>query len=242
MNKIKQFSFLIWPLVVLLIAFGAFIFKPWHVAPKETVSVTATGTSKAAPTVAKISGNIQTTAQSAEAAQSQNQQKSGNLIEAVKQTGIEEKNIQTTNISVNPQYDYQKRPSQIINYQANTTITVTIKDLENADKVLNTLTQNNVTSIYGPNLEVDDQKLEEAKQEARGKAVSAAKEKAAQLVSLSGRRLGKVVSIEESDGGFSIPQPIPLGVGGADLEKQTSQIEPGQRDVTITLKVDFEIK
>ena len=155
---------------------------------------------------------------------------------------MEDKNIQTTNISVNPQYNYEVRPPQIINYQANTNITVTIEDLETADEILNLLTQNGATSLFGPNLQVDDEKLEEARQEAREEAISNAREKASQLAELSGRRLGKVVSIQEADGGFAIPEPFPIAVGSEYFETRSSQIEPGQREVTISLTVDFELK
>ena len=120
------------------------------------------------------------------------------------------------------------------------TLEITIHNFDNADEVIANLTKNGASNIYGPNLTIDDKALEEAKAKAREDGVNDAKNKAEQLAKLSNRKLGKVLKVEEQ-GDFGIPTPL-MASSEMDLREKASQIQPGQSEVTVSLKVDYQLK
>ena len=241
MPKIKLNSNILWPIIILLVVFGAFYFKPWQQRQQQTISVSAEGKAEAVPTIAKISVTIATTNPDLDQARSQNEQKVSTVVSKLKELGIAEKDIKTQSISAGPSYEVQIYPlRKPTTNQVSATLAITIRDFKKADTVIAILTENGATNFYGPNLTVDDQTLEAAKSRAREDAVEKAKAKAQELAKFSGRKLGKVVNIKEQ-GDFRLPQPI-FAQGGAELAQKMSQIQPGQNEVSINLEVDFSLK
>ncbi|OGD85443.1 hypothetical protein A3B51_02085 [Candidatus Curtissbacteria bacterium RIFCSPLOWO2_01_FULL_41_18] len=233
----------LWPLVVLLLALGAFYTKPWQIKPAETISVSASGKTQVTPNIAKITATIESQNPNLDEARSDNEQKISTIVTKLKELGVEEKDIKTQNISGGPGYEpqiliYPPRPKNI--NQLSTSLEITIRNFDISDEVLATLTQSGTTDLYGPNLTVDDQTLEAAKSKAREDAVSQARKKAEELAKLSERRLGKVVKIQEQ-GDFGYPVPI-IAQSELDLKERASQIQPGQNEVTINLSVDFALE
>jgi uncharacterized protein YggE len=239
--KLKLNTSLIWPVVVLIIAFGAFYLKPWQTKPDETISVTAEGKTQVAPNIAKITASIESTNPNLDLARQENEQKVSNIVSALKQIGVEEKDIKTEYISGGPGYEIQIYPPQRPNTnQLTTTLDITIRNFNNTDEVIAALTSNGTTNLYGPNLTVADEDLEKAKSKAREAAVENARRKADELAKLSGRKIDKVVKIQEM-GDFGYPVPL-TARGEADLMEKVQIIQPGQNEVTINLQVDFSLK
>ena len=89
-------------MVVLLIAAGVLITKPWVTKTEETISINAEGKTQVVPNVAKISASVETKNDNLDTARQQNEQKVSNLIESLKTIGVEEKDIKTQNISAGP--------------------------------------------------------------------------------------------------------------------------------------------
>lgn len=244
MLKLKIGSTAIWAVVVLTIAFGAFYFKPWVTKPPQTISVSASGTAKAVPNVAKITATIETKNPNIELARELNDTKVSAVIVKLTGAGIDKKDIKTQNISAGQAYEvtttmYPAPPKPSTNSYS-TSLEVTIRNFDSADSIIQTLTQNGATNLYGPNLTVDDATLDAAKSEARKKAVENGKTKAQELADASGRKIGKAVKIQEQ-GDYGYPVPM-MAVGGADLREKASSIQPGQDEVSITVQVDFELK
>ncbi len=239
----KLTASLLWPIVVLIIALVVIWVKPWQTKTVQTISVTAQGKAETVPSIAKITASIESTNQNLDQARAENQQKVDAIVSALKSLGISEKDIKTQNISAGQSYAvpimYPAPPRPNTN-AFTTSLEITIRNLKTADTILSTLTQNGATNLYGPQLTVDDTKLEAAKSQARQNAVDSAKTKAKELAQASGRSIGKVVSIKEQ-GDYAYPVPV-MAQGAADLMQKESQIQPGQNDVTINLQVDFELK
>ena len=231
---------IIWPLVVLAIAFGAFYLKPWQQKPTETISVSSEGKTQVVPNIAKITAAIESQNHNLDQARKNNQERVDRIVNLLKEQGVEEKDIKTEFISAGPNPDiYSPSIRQTLN-RVITSLEITIRDFRKADQIIALLTANGTTNLYGPNLTIDDQTLEKAKSEARQKAVENAKQKAAELAQASGRKIGKVTSIKDG-GDFRIPQPL-MAQGAADLEQKASQIQPGQNDVSINLQVEFSLR
>lgn len=241
--KTKINTSVLWPAVILVVALALIMAKPWQTKTEQTVSVSATGTTQTTPSIAKISATIESKNPNLDTARAENEKKTSTIITALQALGIETKDIKTEYISAGQGYEtqtliYPQRPTTT--NQQTTTLQITVRNLDNSDEVIQTLTQNGATNLYGPNLTVDDDALEQAKARARDDAVANARLKAKQLTDASGRKLGKVVKIQEM-GDFSYPIPM-LAQTEVDLKRQASQIQPGQSDVTITIQVDFSLK
>lgn len=241
----KITSSILWPIVVLLIALGAFYLKPWQTTQQETISVSAEGKVDVTPNVGKITATIESKNPNIDKARAENEAKVVAVVTKLKEVGIEEKDIKTQHISAGQGYSgaaepliYPAPPRPDTNVFS-TSLTITIRNFDNTDQVLTALTQNGLTNLYGPELTVSDEKLEEAKTLARENAVANAKKKAAELAKASDRNVGKVVKIAEG-GDFGYPVPM-MATSSRDLAEKASTIQPGQNQVTINLSVEFAL-
>ena len=246
--KLKFPPNLIWPTVVLIIALLVLVTKPWQTTT-ETISVTAQGQAEVTPNVAQITATIESKNPNLDAARKENEAKVADLIAGLKNLGVNEKDIKTRQITGGGTYEildtsqtqiYPAPPRPKPTNQFSTSLEVTISDLTKADEVIGALTAGGATNLYGPNLTVGNEELDNGKSKAREDAVNEAKKKAEELAKLSGRKLGKAVKIQEQ-GDYGYPIPI-LARGEADLVEKASQIQPGQNEITINLAVDFALK
>ena len=244
-------ALIVWALVILTIALAAFIFKPWQNKTQDTISVSATGKSQIAPNIAKLSATVSTSNDDLDLARKQNEEKVTSLINALKDLGVDQKDIQTQYISGGETYEIQSEPSrpdiqifppptQRKTNQLSTTFEVTIRDFTIADEVLAAFTQNGAANIYGPQLTVDDQTLEGAKSQARKDAVANARNKASDLAGELGKKVGDATSVVEQ-GDFGVPIPL-IARSETELQQKASQIQPGENAVTVTIQVEFELK
>ena len=166
-----------------------------------------------------------------------------NIIKAVKDQGVDEKDIQTTQYSLNPRYEYNQETGQRISagYDMVQTISVKIRDFEKIGIILNSGTSNGANTVGDLYFAIDDQ--EKANQEARDKAVAEAKAKAQDIAKASGIKLGKLVNVSE---GYYY-QPTyneKLGMGGSldAVAAPSPQIQPGQQEVNITMTLTYKIR
>lgn len=160
------------------------------------------------------------------------------IINALTKIGVEKKNIKTTNISVYPNYSYDGAVSNIIGYNGNANLSVTVKNIDKASQVVDIATQNGANEVRGPNFTLD--KPEKYREEARNKAIENAKEQAQKLAKNLGIRLGKIVNIVESspiDNNY-YPRMAAEGLGGAG----GPGYEPGSQTITSTVTLYFEKK
>ena len=241
MAKNRKGSALIWPLVALLIAFGAFWLKPWQTKPTETISVSSIGKAQVTPNVATITATIESKNPNLDEARRENEAKVSTLIAALKTLGVDEKDIKTQQISGGPGYEIMIYPPQKpTTNQFTTSLEVKIRNFDNTDEIIAAMTTNGATNLYGPNLTVDEALQEEGKSKARENAVAEARKKGEELAKLSGRKLGKAIKINEQ-GDYGFPIPI-YAQSETALRQKASTIQPGQNEITITLSVDFELK
>lgn len=244
MAKLNLSQNIIWPVVVLVTILAAFYFKPWQTKTLETVSVTAEGRAEAKPDVAQFTANVSTSNANLDTARSQNEQKVSAIVTKLKELGIDDKDIQTENISGAPGYESRPMiypiPPRPNTNTFSTTLSVKVRDFEITDETLAVFTAGGAENIYGPSLTLSDEAKEEAKSKAREDAVSGAKKKAEELAKLSNRKIGKATSIKEA-GEPIYPGPV-MALSEADLKEKASQIQPGSTEVTVSLAVDFSLK
>ena len=205
----------------------------------STFTVTGEGKEIVVPNVAEIRIGIITEGQDLISLQKENTEKMNKIIKFLKGKGIDEKDIQTTNYSVNPKYDYSKAPYKIIGYTINQELRVKIRDLNKINEILSQAVNYGANNVSGPTFTVDDEKIYLDK--AREKAIQDAIEKAQKISKLAGFKLGKIISILEMKPGEIYPMPLMLKeAGGAGAE--IPQIEPGSNEIKLQVNITFEIK
>ena len=121
------------------------------------------------------------------------------MLAALKRAGIADRDIQTSNISLNPEYRYpENQPPQLTGYTASNNVTVRFRDIRNSGRILDALVAEGANQISGPNLTID--KPEAALDEARAKAIAAGRARAELYARSLGMRVVRLVAVSESGG------------------------------------------
>jgi uncharacterized protein YggE len=224
---------------------GYSLSKNFNAKPDNTISVSGEGKVAAKPDIATVTIGVTNNAATAKVAQDRNTESMNKIIDYVKQQGVADKDITTSNFSVFPNYDYNGGTNRIISYNANQTLTIKVRDVDKSTATLSEILSGALDSgsnqIQGVYFGFDDS--DALRQEARKQAIEKAKQKAQELADASGIKLGKVVSIQENSVYFPTPYLMDAtraeaGMGGGG----TPPIQAGSQDVTATMTVIFEVK
>lgn len=227
------------------------------VPASNTITVSGHGEAMAVPDIATFSFSIVSQKSTVAAAQTEATTKINAVTEYLKAQGIEAKDIQTSDYSVYPQYDYQSSvcpaASSMVSYcppgkqvlrgyEVRQTTTIKVRDTAKAGDLLTGVGGKGATEVSGLNFTFD--KPDAVQDEAREKAIADAKEKADVLAKQLGVSIVRVVSFNESGGSY--PRPMAYSVGGAAMDSSTKSSTPeisvGQNKVTNDVSVTFEIR
>ncbi len=160
----------------------------------------------------------------------------------VKKMGVESKDIRTGNYSIYPQYNYNTQPAKINGYQVTASLTITVRDFDKINQVIDTSTADGANTVNGIQLTVDEDKQKELLKQAREEAVKDAKAKAESLASAAGITLGRIVNIQES-GNTPVPQPRMFAADAVGLgSAEKTSIEPGSADITSAITLFYETR
>lgn len=205
----------------------------------ETFNVSGEGKVSIKPDIALVTVGVLANGSSVKAAQDQMNIAINKVTQAIKGVGVAEKDIQTTNYSINPTYDYTSGNQRITGYQANTNLSIKVRNIDNINKVIDEATKNGANQVGGINFEVEDKT--DLQNQAREKAVTDAKEKAQQAAKIAGFKLGRIVNYNENFGDVSKPI-IPFRSSGAMLdEKAQTSIETGSSEIIVNVTLSYEI-
>lgn len=234
-------------------AYYTFYFsKSIQPAAYRSFTVTGEGKVNAVPDIATFSFSIVTEGgMDVAALQKENVEKVNAAIAYIKDNGVEAKDIQTRDYSLNPRYQYTPcdsnrpcPPAEVIGYTISQTVSVKVRVLAKAGALLSGVVNVGATNVSQLSFTIDEPaKLQN---EARIEALADARTKAEAIAKSSGFQLGKILSID--DGG-SYPPPMPY-YGGIEMMKTdaagssipTPTIEPGSQDIMVTVSVRYEIK
>ena len=184
----------------------------------RTLTVTGQGIAKAAPDEANFSTGVVTQGPNASQALAANTRAMNALFATLKRLGVPDKNIQTSDLSLSPQYQTCKPgavcPQRIVGYQVSNNVSVTV-GLDKAGSVLDALVTSGSNQIGGIGFSIHDTKplLAQARQD----AVKDALDKARLYADAAGVKLGPIQSIQEG-GGIEPPRPMfrAMAMLGAD--------------------------
>jgi len=209
--------------------------------PVRSIVVSGAGEASAVPDEAQVSAGVTAQAATAEEALDQNNMAMERVFETLREAGIEDRNIQTSNFSVNPQYEpYRENnpnPPRIVGYQVSNQVTAIVEDLDNLGATLDALVRSGANQINGVSFTISEPKpLEE---QARRLAVQDAIAKAQTLAEAAGVTLGPILSISE-DGGYQPPMPM---FARADMAMESSvPIARGETTLSISVSITYGIQ
>jgi hypothetical protein len=204
------------------------------------LDISATGEVTRVPDIAIISAGVVTRSSTASGALQDAADWMSKVLAALKGAGIDSRDIQTSNVSLNPEYRYaDNQPPQLVGYTATNQLTIRFRDIRNAGKILDALVKQGANQINGPNLTID--KPEAALDEARAKAVAAGRARAELYARSLGLRVARIVSVSESGGNFPVP-PRPMMMEARQSLPAATAIEPGEQKIEVTLAMTFELQ
>ncbi len=199
---------------------------------------------RAAPDRASIGAGVTTTATTAVEAMRQNAAAMDRMVRALKARGIADRDIQTSGISLSPQYDYrpqeQGQPPRLIGYQVSNQVRVTTADIGRLGALIDALVESGGTNIDGPHFFLDnpDAVLETA----RENALRRAGERAARYARAAGYSHARLVSLTEGQG-MIMPQPMPMmRMEVMDAVAAPTPVQPGQVSNSVTLSVHYRLE
>lgn len=204
------------------------------------LDISATGEVSRVPDVAIISTGVVTRAATATAAIQQNANQMDRVRAALKRAGIADKDIQTSSLSLNPDYNYQQnQPPKLTGYQASNTLSVRFRNIADTGKILDALVSEGANQISGPNLTID--KPEAALDEARVKAIAAGRARADTYARALGMRVVRLLSVSES-GGYAVPPPAPPVMYARAERDSSTSIDPGEQRLQVSVSMSFELQ
>lgn len=233
------------------------VLEPGH----ALLTITGTAQSDVAPDVAMFSAGVTTQAANASDALAENSRKMDAVIAALKRSGIADRDIQTSNLSINPVYSDPNRdammsarmtgqpyvpppPEQqlqkIIGYAVTNNVSVRQRDFKNFGQVIDTLVSAGANQVNGPSFSLDNP--EPLLDRARAQAIRNARARAQLYADAAGLKIVRILSISEG-GGYFQPRMEMRGyaMAGAPPPPPPAPVQPGQLELNASVNVLYEL-
>lgn len=221
--------------------YGQYIGAPHHARPMITVQGEAKVS--AIPDIAVLSFGVQTgRRKTAQVAMERLNSQMDMVVAAVKGLGIEEKDISTQSLWLNPAYDYYDGRQVEAGFEANQNLSVKVRDLSKLSSVLDAVVSQGANQVGGVSFTIDDP--EALREEGRAEAIADAQKKAANLATSLGERLGKLKGYSEGGYGGGMPYPMmemsmnARGMGGGG----GSVVPVGEQEMQVTVSLTYELQ
>lgn len=215
---------------------------PSAAARAAMLTLTAEARAMATPDIAEVGAGVLTQAPTAEAALARNAEAMARVVRAVRAQGIPERDIQTSGLSVQPQFRYapEKEP-EIVGFQALNRMRVILRDPRRAGRVVDLLVREGANQIDGPSFRIDnpDPLLDRA----RAEAVRKARARADLYAAAAGLRVKRIASIREGADIRPLPPPMPAPRMMAAAEAApVSPVLPGELELLAVVTLEFELE
>jgi uncharacterized protein YggE len=240
-----KLPFVAGPLLILG-ACGQEPYDPRGLRHEETLlSVSATGQAETRPDQAQFQAGINTWEKTARAASAANLKKIEEIVAALKQLGIPEKDIQTRAVNVQ-RVDWGDRKGQ---FQASNIVNVTVRKVDEAGAAVTTVTDAGANIVSGPDLRMAEP--EKAANTAYAAASKAARNRAQAYADAAGMKISRVLTIRDSGGTQgnrylpgaipAAPTPVAMAVEQAAADASNARLMPGQTTSAVAVQVDFAL-
>jgi uncharacterized protein YggE len=202
-------------------------------AAEKLVTVSGEATVAVPPDTAVIRIGVSSLEKTAREAGEANAKQMTAVLAAIKASGIAERDIQTSRVSLQPQYDPNKGgTARLTGFQANNQVTIRIRDIDNLPTVLDRAIAAGANEMSGVEFVVSEQS--KLLDQARDEAIADARRKAELYAKAAGAKLGQVVSINEEG---TPPQPRPMQA----MRAGAVPIVPGEQTLRAIVSVSYEL-
>ncbi len=206
----------------------------------RSINVNGTGRVKVVPDVADVQLGVTLQGKDAREASTKAAEAMDAVVKSIIDLGIAEADIQTTSLNLNPIYDYDDNPPNIVGWQAGNMVRVTVRDITAVGDVVDAAVTAGATNVNGISFRVEDPTGPQAV--ARSEAVADAETKAFQLAADARVNIIGVITITESGG----QQPPPIFLGRADFAFAETAVStpvlPGEVELSINVFIQYEIE
>jgi uncharacterized protein YggE len=202
----------------------------------SAISVTGEANVSVPPDLAQVDAGVASEAKTAREASDANNAAMGKVLLALKGAGIEEKDYQTSRLSLQPQYPPNRSgPSPVVGYRASNRITIRLHDVTKVASVIDTLVGAGANDIGGINFMVSQ--ASKLLDDARAQAIADARRKAEIYAKAAGVTLGAPLSISEEG-----TAPRPVFRAKMATEMASAPVAQGEEMLSVTVNVSWAIK
>jgi len=203
------------------------------------LTVTAEAEARQPPDIARLSTGVLTQAGDANTALRSNAREMDKVMTALKSAGIAERDIQTSGISLYPQYRHSRNEApSITGYQAANTVSIKVREIARLGEVLDALVASGANQVNGPYFAIDQP--EPVYDRARLAALAKARERAKLYADALGMKVLRIVSISESGSPQAIGPRMMVASAQADATMSTP-VAPGETSLNARVTVVFEL-
>lgn len=213
-------------------------------ATGPVIELSVTEQVESEPDMVTMSAGVTTRAPTAVEALRQNSRDMRAVIERLEALGIAERDIQTSGISLNADFDFDREQRRQIfrGYEVSNRVSVKLDDIDDVGAILDSLVEAGATDLSGPDFGLDDDTDERAA--ARARAVERAQAQAQEYAALAGYDSVRLLSIGENIRESSRPMPRQRGeaimVTGSAVD-QSAPVRPGLIGTSVTINVQYEM-
>ncbi len=209
----------------------------------RSVHVTGTGSVTGEPDIATLYLGVSAEKETVEAAREEAASAMTAVIDTLKNNGIAERDIQTENFSIYPQYDYTEEGRVLRGYRVNNTVNAKVRELESLSDIIDDATAAGGDIIVVNSIQFMIEDPTPLQAQARTLAVKNAEAKAQTLAEAGGVTLGKPITITETS--YAAGPPIAYAEAAefaADSARTSTPIQAGELTVTVNVTIVYEIE
>lgn len=207
-----------------------------NVQAQNKLTVQGNGSIKVMPDVAYVTVGVTTNNKEAEEAHNENKQIMNAVFNALKEAGLTDDDIRTTNYSTYPMYDYEA--NKVTAYEVRNMVELTIKDIDKVGKYMDLAAENGANTAHSVKFSVLDESG--PYNEALKLAMETARTKADAIVLASNNKIVSTLSISENSYGYAAYDRYEMNEA-ADYGKAATPITAGELEITANVTVVYEI-
>ncbi len=229
----KQMSRRSRSLMIAACALATLPFLPTAALAERSITVTGEATVSVAPDNANIRLGVTSQGKNAREASEANARQMTNVLAAIKEAGVADRDVQTSRLSLQPQYEQGKAgPARLLGFQVTNQVTIRIREIDKFPGILDRAIAAGANEMSGIEFVVSEQS--KLLDQARDDAVTDARRKAELYAKAAGVKLGAVTSITEE--GSSPPRPVVQAMRASAVP-----VAPGEQLLRAAISVTFEL-
>lgn len=221
--------------LVLSLLLAAALLAPVHArAAEKMITVTGDATVAVAPDTAVMRIGVTSQGKTAHEASATNSKQMTSVLAAIRDTGIPDRDVQTSRLSLQPQYDPNKNgTARLLGFQVTNQVTIKVRDTDKLPAILDRAIAAGANEMSGIEFVVSEQS--KLLDQARDDAIADGRRKAELYAKAAGVKLGRVLTITE-EGSSPPPRPVMQAMRAGAVP-----VSPGEQNLRASVTVSYEI-